>query len=436
MTATSTVHAVTLITAHETSLGHASVFSAGLAVVVAVCVVAAASVHFHTVLHYSTIRLTGCEVGVVCHLQGQVVHCVVATVSDELSISRIIVQSDLDWSLHGEIGEEVCLSLVTWGSQEGLIVATSLAGLCFLGAVIHVFGAETFAFVLQEAIPGTAPIRDGEDGDRDTVEMESGVDGFLTDLHMRTIVSFDPGAVICVLRNAVSGHPTGQICTPHVGHHPGFDHLWIIEVSISCCHSFLHFHSMHHVFLHRFHRGTSGDLVGEGDKDGGGVYEVHVIRLVLFGLTESVVAVHWCEVVRSEHDMVVMTESHDFWFVNHHPSNFYIGVLTSEVGLFAKTDVSFLGLVIILHPSVQRIPHGVVSVSALYSEHDSCTSHLHSCGDSHPFSSVSHPHPLEPLVVVVTVNSSHQVMVVQHTTVLTHHRHRGSRHTFTIGIHT
>merc|ERR1719494_1415505 len=78
MTATSTVHAVTLITAHETSLGHASVFSAGLAVVVAVSVVAAASVHFHTVLHYSTIRLTGCEVRVVGHLQGQVVHCVVA----------------------------------------------------------------------------------------------------------------------------------------------------------------------------------------------------------------------------------------------------------------------------------------------------------------------------------------------------------------------
>merc|ERR1712224_1152857 len=35
-TATSTVHAVTLITAHEAGLGHASVFSAGLAVVVAV----------------------------------------------------------------------------------------------------------------------------------------------------------------------------------------------------------------------------------------------------------------------------------------------------------------------------------------------------------------------------------------------------------------
>merc|ERR1719494_1034696 len=220
MTATSTVHAVTLITAHETGLGHASVFPAGLAVVVAVCVVAAASVHFHTILHYSTIRLTGCEVGVVGHLEGQVVHCVVATVAYKLSISRIIVQSDLDWSLHSEIGEEVRFSLVTWSSQEGLIVATSLAGLCFLCAVIHILSAETLAFVLQEAIPGTATIRDSEDGNGDTFEMESGVDGFLTDLHMRTIVSFDPCAVICVLRNAVSGHPTGQICTPHVRHHP------------------------------------------------------------------------------------------------------------------------------------------------------------------------------------------------------------------------
>merc|ERR1719494_551451 len=220
MTATSTVHAVTLVTAHEAGLGHTSVFSAGLAVVVAVCVVAAASVHFHTVLYNSTIRLTGCEVRVVGHLKGQVVHCVVATIADKLSISRIIVQSDLDWSLHSEIGEEVCLSLVTWSSQEGLIVATSLAGLCFLCAVIHVFGAETLAFILQEAISGTATIRDGENGDGDTFEMESRVDGFLTDLHVRTIVSFDPGAVICVLRNAVSGHPTGQICAPHVRHHP------------------------------------------------------------------------------------------------------------------------------------------------------------------------------------------------------------------------
>jgi len=176
--------------------------------------------------------------------------------------------------------------------------------------------------------------------------------------------------------------------------------------------------------------------VGEGDKDGGGVHEVHVIRLVLFGLTESVVAVHGCEVVRSEHDMVVVTESHDFWFVNHHPSYFHIGVFSSEVGLFAQADVSFLGLVVVLHPCVKRIPHGVVSVSALYSEHNSCTCHLHSGGDPHPLCSVSHPHPLEPFVVVVAVNSSHQVVVVQHTTILTHHRHRGSGHAFPIGIHT
>lgn len=175
-----------MVTAEEGSLLHASKLPAVLAAVIAVGVVPVAVRQINTLLCNTTIGFSGVpvnEAGGVAH-QWKMVLCVVTVVANPLSILLLIIKSNLNVFSPSHVREEVCLSVVSWGTEVSILVAAFLAGILLRGTVIMVFGTELPLVVLHLGVSGLATVRDGDERDGHSFEVESRVDALLAYFHV------------------------------------------------------------------------------------------------------------------------------------------------------------------------------------------------------------------------------------------------------------